>query len=142
MRLRMFTAPAQQTGLPPNVVPWSPGWKTSATRSPNMVTPRGRPAADALCRGDDVGLQTVVHIAVEAAAAAVAELDLVCHEQQVMLAADLLQAGGEFLPDGAHAALALARASKRIAAQGCSAARRSRASHSPGARRGARPGSG
>ena len=42
----------------------------------------GQTAADALCRGDDVGLQTVVHIAVEAAAAAVAELDLVCHEQQ------------------------------------------------------------
>ena len=100
MRLRMFTAPAQQTGLPPKVEPCVPALAEHGHAE-------GQTAADALCRGDDVGLQTVVHIAVEAAAAAVAELDLVCHEQQVMLAADLLQAGGEFLPDGAHAALAL-----------------------------------
>ena len=43
MRLSMLSAPAQQTGLPPKVEPWLPGVRMSATFSPSMVAPIGRP---------------------------------------------------------------------------------------------------
>ena len=43
MRLRTLTAPAQQTGFPPKVEPWSPGPKTSATYSPSSAQPSGSP---------------------------------------------------------------------------------------------------
>ena len=43
MRERMFSAPAQATGLPPKVEPWSPRPSTFWAFSPSSVAPMGRP---------------------------------------------------------------------------------------------------
>ncbi len=66
-------------------------------------------AADALGRGDDIGDHAVLFIGEEGAAAAIAALDLVEGEDQVVLVAQRAQALHEFLRRDANAALALNR---------------------------------
>ena len=64
-------------------------------------------AAEALGRGDDVRRDAVVHVAVELAAAAVADLHLVADEQQVLLGGELGSTFDKFLRQRDDAALAL-----------------------------------
>ena len=66
-----------------------------------------QPAAEALGRRDDVGLDAVVHIAVELAGAAVAGLHLVADEQDVLRGGELRRTLDEFLRQRNDAALAL-----------------------------------
>ena len=49
------SAAAQATGLPPNVVPWLPGSSRSPAAPTPMQAPIGKPAAEALGHGHDVG---------------------------------------------------------------------------------------
>ena len=64
-------------------------------------------ARKALGRGDDVRRDAVVHVAVELAAAAVADLHLVADEQDVLLGGELGRALDKFLRQRDDAALAL-----------------------------------
>ena len=66
-----------------------------------------QPAAEPLGRGDDVGLDAVVHITVELAGAAVAGLHLVADEQDVLRGGELRRTLDEFLRQRDDAALAL-----------------------------------
>ena len=82
------TAPAtaQASGLPPYVVPCTPGPNTLATSVVVSIAPIGKPPPSPLARREDVRDDALLHVREERAGAAHAALDLVEDQKRVVLA--------------------------------------------------------
>ena len=75
------------TGLPPKVLPWLPWAQQPRGRSGRNAGSDGKPVAQTLGDGHDVGRNALVHMDQPAAAAAHPRLDLVQPQQGTMLIA-------------------------------------------------------
>ena len=78
-------ATAAAIGLPPNVVPCAPNCMISATRGPASIAPIGKPQPSALARVTISGTYLVLGMREQRAGATHAALDLVQHQQRIVL---------------------------------------------------------
>ncbi len=104
---RVARAAAQASGVPPKVLAWLPGWKTSESSGVTVSGADGESAAEGLGHGNAVGPDAVVLEAEPFAGAADAGLHFVEEEQDFLFVAERAQAGHEFGGGGHDAAFAL-----------------------------------
>ena len=93
MTARVARAADMARGCPPKVLPWSPGTKAAATSARAQHAPTGMPLPRALAMVTTSGSMPEVLEAEPASGPAQAGLDLVHHEQDVPVGAELAQPG-------------------------------------------------